>query len=272
MEKEYLRKCITSGMSTRDIAQDCDLSNSNVRYWIKKYNLSQLSPYRKTQNIKFEKIDTKEKAYVLGFILGDGHINENYEVSITVAIRDVEVLEFLSKELNSKVFCNRHINKRNKQFPHASMHKKIPDILKFTGGRLKEDRHYPRIRKDLESYLIQGFFDADGCITWGYRKDRNRIWHKVSFTSQYKLLEGVQKYLYNIGITTVVRPKSNERCYILEFANRSDVMKFYNHLYEDKDFIVLKRKYYKYNALRLELEENGESDRRGRQCRAEPIE
>ena len=42
---------------------------------------------------------------------------------------------------------------------------------------------------------------------------------------------------------------------MLEFANKRDVIKFYNLVYSDKEFIILRRKY---NALRLELEENGE--------------
>ena len=46
-------------------------------------------------------------------------------------------------------------------------------------------------------------------------------------------------------------------CFVIEFANRIDVLKFLNYIYQD-DFVVLKRKYLKYKALRLELEENGE--------------
>ena len=71
------------------------------------------------------------------------------------------------------------------------------------------------------------------------------------------LLEGVQQHLFNIGITTKLRPKSNENCYIIEFANKKDVLKFLDYIYPDNDFIILKRKYLKAKALRLELEEFG---------------
>lgn len=154
------------------------------------------------------------------------------------------------------------INKKTRRFPRARIQKRIPDILKFTGGRLKVDRHYPRIREDLERYLIQGLFDADGCLTFGRRKDKNRIWQKISFTSQLKILEGVQQYLIKkLDISTILRPKSNEKCYVIEFANRIDVLKFLKHIYPNDSFIILKRKYLKYKALRLELEENGEGKR-----------
>jgi hypothetical protein len=35
-------------------------------------------------------------------------------------------------------------------------------------------------------------------------------------------------------------------------------MTFCEHIYPNEDFIILKRKYLKYKALRLELEENDE--------------
>ena len=84
------------------------------------------------------------------------------------------------------------------------------------------------------------------------------MWQKVSFTSQLKLLEGIQKLLYNIGISSTIRPKSNEDCYVITFSNKDDVLKFINYIYpKDDNFFILERKYLKANALRLELEEFG---------------
>ena len=152
-------------------------------------------------------------------------------------------------------------NKKKKQFPSASIHIDNPiickDIKKLFGGRLKEERHIPIIKKDLEKYLLQGFFDADGCITWGIRKDRYRIWQKVSFTSQYKMLEGIQNIFIKNNISTKIRPKSNEKCFVMENASKQEVLKMLDLIYSDKDFIILERKYIKSNALRLELEEFG---------------
>lgn len=74
-----------------------------------------------------------------------------------------------------------------------------------------------------------------------------------------------------VGINTAIRPVKNENCFVLEFANRKDVIKFLDFIYPDDSFIVLKRKYLKQYALRLELEENGESSYK-RQYRAEYTE
>ena len=210
------------------------------------------------RNYNFNKIDTPEKAYALGFILADGYINKKNLVELAICKKDIEIIEHISKTIESEIHIDNTFNKKTRRFPRVRTIKKIKDITKFTGGRLKEERHYPIVKKELERYLLLGFFDGDGCITWGYRKDRNRIWQKVSFTSQLHLLEGVQQMLYkNLGISSVIRPKGDEKCYVIEFANKKDVLKFINFVYPNNDFIVLQRKYLKANALRLELEEFG---------------
>ena len=82
---------------------------------------------------------------------------------------------------------------------------------------------------------------------------------KVKAVESYSLLYGVQQHLLKIGITTTLRPKSNENCFVLEFSNKADILKFLDYIYpKDSEFIVLQRKYLKNRALRLELEENGE--------------
>lgn len=249
-----------AGMSTRDIEKECGKSNKTVAYWIAKYDLWDLSKYKKTKNYRFDKIDTKDKAYALGFILADSAIDRGNSIKISVSMKDKAVCEYISTILNCRVFYDCTYDKKSGRFPRARLNKKIEDILKFTGGAKKIERHYPRVRNDLEKYLLLGLFDADGCITWGRRKDKNRIWQKVSFTSQFNILLGVQKFLYsNLEITTSIKPKRGNNCYVLEFANRSDVLKFCEFIYSDKESIILHRKYLKYEALRLELEENGEN-------------
>lgn len=263
MNKEYLMGCLIQGMSTRDIAALLNKGESTVSYWIHKYNIAHYSKYQPHTAYSFDKIDTREKAYALGFILGDSSITDKHLVEISVSMDDKEAAEFIAKVVNGTVHYDNTFDKKTRRFPRARFTKRISDITKFTGGCSKIDRHYPRIRSDLERYLIQGFFDADGCITWGRRKDRDRIWQKVCFTSQEKILYGVQNYLIKrLDISTVLRPKSGEHCYVLEFANREDVLKFCEHIYPDDDFIILNRKYLKYKALRLELEENGEGVKR----------
>lgn len=262
MSREELLKLLLKGLSTREISEILGCSRSNVGYWINKYELNEFMKHHSRKNAyNFEKIDNRQKAYSLGFILADSNINIKNIIELSIEKRDKEIIDFISNVIQSEVNIDNTFVKEKRRFPRVRTSRKIKDILKFTGGRLKEERHYPKIKKDLERYMLLGFFDADGCITWGKRKDRNKLWYKISFTSQLKLLEGIQKMLYNnLNISSVIRPKSNENCYIIEISNKEDVLKFINYIYpKDTDFIVLQRKYLKANALRLELEEFGGS-------------
>lgn len=262
MDKKILEEYLNQGKSTREIGRLVNKSGTTISYYIKKYELQDKKQNKNFSELNtpyyFNKIDTKEKAYILGFILGDGCVDKRNHVIITINLKDKEVLDFISNQIDSNISICTKLNKKKRIFPHVSTNKKINDILKFTGGNLKTERHYPRVPKELERYLLMGFFDAEGCVTYGYRKDRNRLWQKISFTSQYKMLEGVQQMLLNnLNISTKIHPKSKEKCYVLEFANKKDVYRFITYLYQD-DFYILKRKYIKANALRLELEEFGE--------------
>ena len=139
------------------------------------------------------------------------------------------------------------------------MSKRIKDITVFIGGPLKKNRHLPIVKKDYNRYLLLGAFDADGCLTWGRRKDKNRLWQKICFTTSIGIATSIQNILIKeLDISTIIIPKANEKdVYVIEFGNKENVLKFLAYIYQD-DFIVLKRKFLKYKALRLELEENGE--------------
>ena len=54
MNKDYLEKCLSNGMSTRQIEKDCGLNHRTISYWISKYGLNDKSQYRKYDSYKFE--------------------------------------------------------------------------------------------------------------------------------------------------------------------------------------------------------------------------
>ena len=175
------------------------------------------------------------------------------------SLEDKEVLDFISSVINARVFENHLLDKKKRIFPNVRMSKTIIDIHTFIGGsNFKEGRNLPIVSKELRRYLLQGFFDGDGCVAWGIRKDRGRIWQKISFTSSLSLLTAVQQILIKeIDVSSVIRPKSGENCYVLEFANKEDVLKFLNYIYPNEQFIILQGKYLNQKALRLKLGEFG---------------
>ena len=205
------------------------------------------------------KINSKELAYVIGFISADASIDKINRVEISTSIKDKSIIEFISKIIDSNISVDETYIQEKKIFPRYRTSRKITDILKFVGNRKKEFRNIPIISNEFTKYLVLGFFDGDGCITWGRRKDRNRIWQNISFTSSYFLLESIQKILLKIGISSSIKPKGTEKCFVLKISSKKDVLKFCEWIYSDEDFIILKRKFDVFRALRLELGEFGET-------------
>lgn len=264
-DKEFLKEKLCAGFSTRKIAKlpEISIDYRTILYYVHKYNLQEFMKYKKPiyNEDFFSTIDTREKAYILGYTIADGYVN-NSVLEYGCALADKEILEFIGNQLNAKVREDLYMNKIKRRFPRARIlvgnPKIIKDINKLIGGT-KNDKTFPRIKKDLEHYMLLGFFDGDGCLTFGHRKDRNRLWQKINFTGSYKLLYAIQKLLCKIGATSSLHPKGNEKCFVLEVANLKDVKIILEYIYQDESFIVLHRKYNKYNALRLELGENEET-------------
>lgn len=207
------------------------------------------------------KIDSKEKAYLIGYVAADGYIlNGGDTVQFCSSYKDRNLIYFIAKYLNVPIY-DRDVIVKGVSHKYSKCTKRISDINKFIKASKKVDRMLPYISAELVPYMVLGFFDADGCITWGRRKDRNRIWHKVSFTSSYNLLICLQNILLKEGFSTSIKPKGRENCSVLEFANKEQILKFYEYVYRDKTFIILNRKFNNYNALRFELGEFGETTR-----------
>lgn len=266
MDKLKLLQYLNEGLSTRQIGRLVGKHHNTISYWIDKYNLRDDMRYKKpTYNNPnyFSKIDTKEKAYILGFLLGDSYLSDDV-MELSISLSDLEVMKFIQSQLGCNIQTSTILNKKQKRYPRARIvignNQIIKDLNVLFGGQLKEDRNVPFISLKLERYLLQGFFDAEGCITWGKRKDRDRIWHKISFTSQYKMLEVIQNILFKYEISTKLKPKSDgSKCFVIEFARKKDVLDFLDIIYPNDKFIVLTRKHDTANALRLELGEFGES-------------
>lgn len=258
MDKIKLKNNLEEGLSYRQIAELEKCSPKKIEYWVNVHNLKFYSKnnreYQKhVEHDFFKKIDTPEKAYIAGFILGYGDINDRFDVNLGVALGDIEILRKIANELpwDINISVDKTFDKKARRYPRAWVclrSRKIgKDLTKHLGSRLTSERRTPIIQKKLEPYLVSGFFDADGCITWGYRKDRNRLWHKISFTASISTLIGIQNILLKNGISSAIKPKKNENVHIIEFSNKGDIIKTYNLL--KIDGIRLNRKMEKFDQL-----------------------
>lgn len=74
ISKEDLVKYLELGLSSRDIEKITGIKYGEILYYIRQYGIQKLNRFCDVEYNEsfFDKITTKESAYVLGFFLGDG--------------------------------------------------------------------------------------------------------------------------------------------------------------------------------------------------------
>lgn len=120
----------------------------------------------------FHKIDSEEKAYWLGFILGDGCLYRNgYTVGINLKDSDDKHLLKFAKAIRWK--GNLYYYKPQKTvllgISSKEMHADLMNLGLTPAKSLTAK--WPKVPKKYECHVLRGLFDADGCIQ-SYSKGR----------------------------------------------------------------------------------------------------
>ena len=228
----------------------------------------------------FNKIDTEEKAYILGFFYADGYNNQNRGI-----------IEFSQKECRLDILNNIKIAIGTSapiiKYPGARAHsltvcskKMSADLAK--AGATQNKAHklvFPSVEilpEKLIPHFIRGYFDGDGCVWEGKRKEIfshrygklcKRHIHNIKFTltGAKRLISGIQEYLVNkIGFNRTklnIRHSASPDIVTLEYSGANNLRKFYNLLYNDAT-IYCNLKYNKFNEIFCALDEKSSSETR----------
>jgi hypothetical protein len=186
----------------------------------------------------FENVDTSDKAYILGFLLGDGNVDKDFfRLSVQIHERDREVLEYIKAQLKSDAPIKK--TREHMITLRVSSYKLITDLVKW--NMISKKAHIlkiPEIREDLYSHLIRGLFDADGSISQGLNKGRCNI--RGNGDALWAVSEVVTR---QTGVCQMVHKYDGSSIY--ELQGRTKVSKFAQWLYQDALF-YLSRKHSKF--------------------------
>lgn len=238
---------LIKGNSYRKIAKEIfDINPDTLSSMCKEAGIAKDNRRKYDLNEKyFNKIDTPEKAYWLGFIAADGYIREDRAtLQIQLQESDKSHLSKFLKAINTekeimKIEQNGYIGYRI--LIHSR--KMINDLVAngcFQNKSLKLSP--PNIDKKLIKYWILGYYDGDGgiCI---YENNKR---YKTYYTGTYEVLSFIKKY-YSIGS----KLRKEHRCLNNTFAlhiteTKSKIM--LDDFYDTKEAIdfCLERKYNKY--------------------------
>lgn len=207
----------------------------------------------------FKCINTEEKAYILGFICADGHIEKDRLV-ITVSVKDKDILEKIKKSLNS----NHPIKEVKRKNPYQNTDRKELLLLElqvnsvelvkplFNMG-LTTNKTYTldsSILKYVPKYLIRdflrGYFDGDGNVFFGVRYTSGYKYNINVCGNEDFLLSSFQTYFPSKN--KLYKDLYSKQCYVWKISQKDKVKDFMYYLYFNSS-IFLQRKYNEFRKI-----------------------
>jgi hypothetical protein len=151
----------------------------------------------------FDSIDTEEKAYWLGFLFADGTISSSplrddattqYQIELSLSSKDLNHLEKFAKflEFKQSIYCDDVRCRLNVYSKH------MWQVLNANGCTPQKSLTLKFPKKELfrkESLIIdfiRGFWDGDGCLTWGNKEHTKP---SISVFGTNEILESIISYI-----------------------------------------------------------------------------
>ena len=193
----------------------------------------------------FQKIDSEEKSYWLGYFFADGCINmssNSYKVDLTS--KDIDHIKLWHKSIKSirPIYRNRKIYGVS---THVSQ--KMFNDLKRHGcvERKSLILEFPTtVPKKLLHHFVRGYFDGDGCISDGGGK-RSKTKPTICICGTKKFISGM---IEHCPIKLHFYSRKGQKIFVAQSSRRVTVTRFYNWMYKDAT-IFMERKKTKFETL-----------------------
>lgn len=204
----------------------------------------------------FKDIDNENKAYILGYVYADGSINDK-TLRLECTYKDVEILEFIKKEINPNAEIHRYTRKgRNDTAVLYVSSIDIVNDLKNLGlikNKQSKDIPIPSLKQNLMRHFIRGYFDGDGSITHNISTSGVKV-PRISICTTKCFGDQLESILKDSSVIT--KPENNlidmsrygMNIYHLRISRISEIKSFYDYVYTNTEFF-LKRKEEKMRAF-----------------------
>jgi hypothetical protein len=204
----------------------------------------------------FNKIDTPEKAYILGLIFSDGSVTDR-ALKISLQITDINILEKVKNIMeytgNVKIYKSKKPNVKDSAILQIYSKKLIKDLNNL--GCVKNKTYsleYPII-SNFNSHFIRGVFDGDGCIT-NFKKS-----YYFSITGRIVFLEKLQDILIKevqINKSKISKKNHNSNIFgAIQYSKRKTLLSLRDYLYKESNNLFIERKKNKFFEI-LEVTSN----------------
>ncbi len=247
-KEEIIRLYTKEKKTLKQISKIAECHLSNIyghlnRAGIKRRTLSEAGKKYNLNENYFNKVDSEEKAYILGFLYADGYnqVSKN-QIRLTLNKKDVDILDKINKCLNYDrpllLLRNNYLDLSINSIIMSKQLEKLGCMQNKTFNIV-----FPKfIPEDLIRHFIRGYFDGDGCLSITNRKDRPSKSYQVNLLGRLEFISKVQEILIqktNINKTKLVKTKN---VFYMSYTGKQNFIKITDYLYKNSN-IYLDRKY-----------------------------
>jgi len=166
---EQIVQRYTSGERVASLARSFGVSEAAISRWLKKKGIYRRGTNRKYSVTEsyFDRIDTEEKAYWLGFLTADGHVGE-YDIVLALSTKDREHLEKFKAALKAEHPIVEVTSQYGKPISRIGIcSRRMAAALRKHG--LESNKTFtiepcPNVPAELERHYWRGAVDGDGWI------------------------------------------------------------------------------------------------------------
>tara|TARA_R100000951_G_scaffold90331_1_gene78547 strand:- start:211 stop:1026 length:816 start_codon:yes stop_codon:yes gene_type:complete len=239
-----------SGESCSSLGKRFPVSSGTISKFLKKNGIVVIN--RQNQQIGlnktiFSNIDTEEKAYWLGMLYADGYMSkEGNRISLTLKELDkphlMKFVKFLGGNLKIAY------RERLKAFRVSVRCKQIhSDLVKLgcVPNKTWKLNKIPHIPHRLKIHFLRGYFDGDGCITFGQKYKDGRRGVVINIVSNKAMLDAICGFLKD---PRNYSKKKNTEILMVRWSGVK-AAKLLKRMYENST-IYLERKNTRYNIFK----------------------
>lgn len=212
----------------------------------------------------FDKIDSPDKSYFLGYLMADGYNSEiRGVIEVSCAVKDREFLGRLNCLIRSSkplrfVQCKEDTSYRM-SLCSRWLSNKLANLGCVQAKTFKVV--FPNyLNEEMIPHFLRGYFDGDGCISYSFAKRDNFFGNSflsvITITSTEEFCLYIKNYIkgkLNINSSILCRHpgnKNNNRT--LQISGNNQVIKFAEWIYADTT-LFLGRKYDKLLYIKEEI-------------------
>jgi len=227
----------------------------------------------------FDIIDTKEKAYWLGFIWSDGYVmkrerKNGYEYALKLELAEIDIshlqkfVSFLDSNIpiHTYKYYGGYITEEGHSSVRVLINRKsigynLYENFGIVPNRKSIDKMIERVPLEFLKYFILGVFDADGSVTYYNSTDKDGVVTKkstIGICGYEQLLTMINMHFIDNGLSETIlkqtkRNKESEECCLsISFSGNQQVERILSYLYDGtNDNMRLERKYNKFKNKHL---------------------